>query len=390
MIDVFYLTRNVECVGSDVLMSQKFMLAATGETLCTRRSSCYTDERFLGLVKLLRSADCTFTNLETPIHTFKGYPNPSEVLTGTYQQADPYVADELKWMGFNLIALANNHAADYSHEMLFEEMEILDKAGLVHAGVGKNLSEATMPAYLETEKGRAALISLCADHPPLCSAGEQRRDMHGRPGINPIRYDEHYVLDADSYEGLRRICSALGIKRGVGEKEIRFLKNRFELGNKPAVIREVRKLDVERNIRAVKDARRAADYVFVSYHHHSDQEQPAPMVQDISRKLIDAGADAIIGHGPHVIQGIEIYKKKPIFYSLGNFFYQSDTIKRFPSEMYEKMGLGVDDTPQDVLDMRELVRSGKVRGVGGYDSNRGGEWFMRWHETLLASCTFES
>jgi len=292
-------------------------------------------------------------------------------------------------MGFNLIARANNHGMDYGAEMLFEETEILDKAGFVHAGAGRNLSEATMPAYLETGGGRAALVSLCTDFPPHCPAGEQRRDMKGRPGINPLRHDVRYVLDAESFLNLKKICTKLGFKKGIGENNIFFLKNVFDLGDKSTVVWKVRNSDLDRNIRTIKDARRAADYVFVHIHHSTNENgSPALRIQHAARKFIDSGADVIIGDGPHIIQGIEIYKNKPIFYSLGNFFYQSETIKRFPTEFYERSGLDDQATPQDALDMRDKLRTGKVVREGIIPS-RVGEWYMRWFETIVAVCDFE-
>ena len=165
------------------MSTNPFTLAATGESMCTRRISCHQEEEFLALVDILRNSDAAHTNLETRIHTCKGYPMPVDTLglTQSYQQADPFVADELKWMGFNLIARSNNHGMDYGPEMLSEEAAVLDKAGLIHAGAGSNLSEATMPVYWETAHGRAALISVCTDFPPHCPAGEQRHDMPGRP-----------------------------------------------------------------------------------------------------------------------------------------------------------------------------------------------------------------
>ncbi len=117
-------------------MNRKFTLAVAGETLCTQRISCYKEDRFLSLVKILRDADISCTNLETRIHTFKGFPMPIETmgLTQTYQQADPFVADELKWMGFNILGRSNNHGMDFGPEMIFEETSIVEKAGFVHAG----------------------------------------------------------------------------------------------------------------------------------------------------------------------------------------------------------------------------------------------------------------
>jgi len=65
------------------MIAPKFTLAATGETLCTKRCSCYNEDRFLSLVKILRDADVAYTNLETKIHSFKGYPMPVETMGPT-------------------------------------------------------------------------------------------------------------------------------------------------------------------------------------------------------------------------------------------------------------------------------------------------------------------
>jgi poly-gamma-glutamate synthesis protein (capsule biosynthesis protein) len=70
------------------------------------------------------------------------------------------------------------------------------------------------------------------------------------------------------------------------------------------------------------------------------KDYPADFVVEFARACIDAGAHAIIGHGPHLVRGIEIYKQRPIFYSLGNFIFQNETVDRQPADFYEKYGLG--------------------------------------------------
>lgn len=373
-------------------MSDKiFTLAATGESMCTRRISCHQEEEFLALVDILRKADAAHTNLETRIHTCKGYPMPVDTLglTQSYQQADPFVAEELKWMGFNLIARSNNHGMDYGPEMLSEEAAILDQAGLVHAGAGCNLAEATMPVYWETANGRAALISVCTDFPPHCPAGEQRHDMHGRPGINPIRHDTRYLLDSPSFENLKTICRQLVDEKCIRDDKIYFLKNIFELGEQSRAVHAVREADLNRNLRAINEARRAADYVLVHIHQETvENGGPPERIQKLVRSFIDHGADVIIGDGPHELQGIEIYKGKPIFYSLGNFFYQSETIKRFPFDIYERNNLDLNATPQDVLDYREKTRSGKLQR-DGVPATRSGDAYMRWFDALVGYCAFK-
>jgi poly-gamma-glutamate synthesis protein (capsule biosynthesis protein) len=83
-----------------------------------------------------------------------------------------------------------------------------------------------------------------------------------------------------------------------------------------------------------------------------EREVPAEFVVKFAHACIDAGADGLIGHGPHVLRGIEIYKGKPILYSLGNFIFQNDLIKKHPQDIYERTGLTLDNTPADMYDAR--------------------------------------
>jgi hypothetical protein len=87
------------------------------------------------------------------------------------------------------------------------------------------------------------------------------------------------------------------------------------------------KKDLDRMIANIQEARRQADYVLVSIHSHRfaglDTVNPAEFMQIYCKACIDAGADAILGHGPHELQGIEIYNGKPIVYSMGNFLFKS-------------------------------------------------------------------
>ncbi len=368
----------------------KFILAATGESQLHRPCSVLKDnEKFMALVHILRSADAAFTNIESHFNSWSERNYPVDGL-GTYGTASPSIANEYQWCGFNLLARANNHTADYGHNQVLEETEILDKAGLVHSGAGRNLAEATAPAYLETANGRVALISFSSRFVHGAHAGKQRKDMRGRPGLNPLRVEEKYVLPREDFARLKEIHSKLGFMKGVEKEEFPFLGKKFVLGDKHEIIRTVRQDDAERNLLAIKDARRAADYVFVSFHHHNESiyienpdlfPVPEEYVQKFSRECIDAGADAILGHGPHILQGIEIYKGKPILYSLSNFFLESDLVERFPQEIYDRMGLGPEATPQDVLDSRKSIRTAK-------GNVRSGDWYIKWHEALIALCTW--
>ena len=86
-------------------------IALTGDSIITRRLSVYTEPAFTRLVELVRGADAAFTNIEMLFHDFEPYPmNESG---GTYMRAEPALAKELAWAGFDLGSLANNHTGDY-------------------------------------------------------------------------------------------------------------------------------------------------------------------------------------------------------------------------------------------------------------------------------------
>ena len=106
----------------------------------------------------------------------------------------------------------------------------------------------------------------------------------------------------------------------------------------------------------VKSASSLADIVIVSLHCHesgANRAVPADFIPIFARAVVDAGADVFVGHGPHVLRGVEIYKGKPILYSLSNFIFQNETLLRMPSDSYEQYALDDDVAqPGDYLDAR--------------------------------------
>jgi poly-gamma-glutamate synthesis protein (capsule biosynthesis protein) len=113
--------------------------------------------------------------------------------------------------------------------------------------------------------------------------------------------------------------------------------------------------DLQLNLSWIREARRMADYVVVGMYcmeGGASHDDPSPLAQRFARTAIDAGADAIFGTGPHRDRGIEIYKGKPIMYSLASLFYENELIKWQPDDLFEKYGLGRDATPADIYDVR--------------------------------------
>jgi poly-gamma-glutamate capsule biosynthesis protein CapA/YwtB (metallophosphatase superfamily) len=345
-----------------------FSMALTGDSIITRRLSVYQEPAFLEMIKLIRNADVAFTNLEMLFHDYEPYAmNESG---GTYMRADPALAKELVWAGFDLVSRANNHTGDYGVEGMRLTTQHVAEAGLVQAGVGENLDEAREPKFLETSKARVALISVASTFPDHSRAGRPRGGVRGRPGLNPLRFDTTYTVTADGFEKLRSVLTETGLPGGRGggrggqgvPPALNLFGNRIVVADTAGVRTTPNDEDVKQIAAAVKSATRLADYTIVTIHAHEGNRNrliPAEFLVTFARAMVDAGADVFVGHGPHVLRGIEIYKGRPILYSLGDFIFQNETLLRLPSENYESYDLGAD---AHVADFNERRYSGNTRG----------------------------
>lgn len=334
-------------------------VAATGDSMITRKLSVFKEAPYLALIDVIRSADVGFTNLEMLLHKYESYPMGRPGI-GTYMAADPSVAEELRWAGIDMVACAMNHAGDYSHGGMFSTMSALERAQLSFAGMGQNLGLARSPAYLETANGRVALISGCSTFQPWEKAGEVRTDCPGSPGINGLTKNIVHVVDDKTAATLEEIAKRF--RQEIQKKGVEFtwLGRRFRIGESCKVEMGLNEADIEANLRSVRDAARQADWVLYSFHSHEAEGTedgtarvyPAEFAVDFAHKCIDAGADMFIGHGAHVLRGIEIYHDKPILHSLGNFIAENETIRHLPNDIYEKLKLPRDATPADLFDAR--------------------------------------
>ena len=341
--------------------------ALTGDAIITRRLSPYQEPEFLQMVKLIRDADVAFTNLEILFHDYtQGYPATHS--GGTWMAAEPLIAKELVWAGFDIVSRANNHTMDYSAGGLRATTEALDDAGLVHSGAGENLARARAPAYIETPGGRVALISVASTFSDEDRAGLQRGDLRGRPGLSPLRYTTRYEVSRSVLDNMRDAAREAGFGNLSDGDEMRFLSTQFVVGDDPGRHTGVREGDLEQITAVVREAKRQADWVIVTSHtHESDgsREIPAEFLVEFTHAVVDAGADLFIGHGPHVLRGIEIYRGKPIFYSLANFIFQNETVRFSPGDMYERYGVSAGGMPGELMD----ARFAQSRS-GGFPANR--------------------
>lgn len=319
-------------------------LVATGDSLISMRQSVHCEPEFMKLVELVRGADVAFANLEMLLHDYGEECYPATESGGTYMRAPPEMLDELLWMGFDLFSTANNHSLDYMYGGLFSTMGCLEAKGVPYAGTGGNLSEARRPAYLETGRGRVALISACSSYASFGRAGDSRRDMGGRPGLNPLRFDRWFVAKPETLKRLKRAEGELRLPEVHQEEgSYHFLANKFVPGDAPGIYTKCNKADMEGNLESVREAARQADWVLFSLHSHEgwpgDDERPAAFMEEFARAAIDAGCHCFIGHGHHAMRGIEIRNGRPIFYSLGNFIFQNETVELMPADFYERYGL---------------------------------------------------
>ena len=330
-----------------------FTMALTGDSIITRRLSVYGEPEFLNMIELIRSADVAFTNLEMLFHDYEPYPMHQS--GGTYMRAEPALAKELIWAGFDMVSRANNHTGDYGVLGMRLTTKYVVEAGLVQAGVGESLAEAREAKFLETAKARVALVSCASSFPDHARAGKSRGDIPARPGLNPLRYSTTYVVTGEQLEMFRKILGQFRRRPSEGGDELRFFGYRFVKGDKPEVRTEPHQEDLEEIAAVVNNASRLADFTIVTIHAHEgaqDRFAPAQFLVTFARAMIDAGADVFVGHGPHVLRGIEIYKGKPIFYSLGDFIFQNETLLRLPYENYQSYNLGLDKHVADFNDAR--------------------------------------
>ncbi len=365
-------------------------ISAAGDAIINRRVSECEEENFLELVDLIRETDVGFVNLETILHDYEGYPNA--YAQGTYMRSPKYVADELTWMGFDIFAVANNHIADYLHRGMLDTMEALEKRNIPYAGLGRNLGEARSPTYMDSPSGLISLVACSATFPPGAEAGEQRPDLQGRPGLSPLHLDQKFVVNEEWYEKVEELSDFLGLEevkdfyretkfpRVIDEEEDGFTFYNpggdnliFEVGDEPGVYHEMKEKDRKEILKAIEEADKQSDWVVFSIHFHSGENgvgndhSVADYAEEFAHQCIDAGADMFFGHGSHVMRGIEIYKGKPIFYGLGNFFFQSKNIEKLPSELYEQFDLGLENTPSDLYDELIYDDEGNYKGFFASD-----------------------
>ena len=214
------------------------------------------DYPFTNIADTLRGADITFVNLESQLADLGG---ETQSPTNEYRFAGPPEgAISLANAGIDIVSIANNHMWDYGKDALFETIDNLEMAGVLHVGASKNMEDKYKATIIEVKNQKVAFLAM--------------------------------TTLLNGYE--------------------RFAQDYVSFNNEEEIVKEIRRI------------RDDVDYLFVSIHTGTEYKlTPDKLMEQLSHRFIDEGADGVIGHHPHVPQPIEMYNEKPILYSLGNFAF---------------------------------------------------------------------
>ena len=373
-------------IGSET----QWTLAAVGDVIMNRRLEQFDhpdDPGFHELANVIRAADAAFMNLEQSVfrlQEFDGWPAAEN--GGNYEVGSPETLMDLVSMGFNLFNRANNHTTDYGVAGLRATNRLLDEMGLVHAGTGENLGWASRPGYLDTSRGRIALIGMASTHSPMSRAGSASPEVQGRPGLNALRLNRRNEGSPSTMSALRAAARAQGENTSEDVNEpVRVFGTTVFPGARDAVTVSLNEVDRDRVLHEVRNATDQGDYVVVNSHSHEPGNNsilPPDWMVEFTHDVIDAGANTFIIHGPHQLRGIEIYRGRPIFYSLGNFIFQNETIDPMPADQRDRYGLPLGMLASEIYDRRFGVNE-DGNPTTGFPTG------SQWYESVLAVTTFE-
>ncbi len=282
---------NVEIYGAGEMTTEQVAVPKgersilfAGDTMTWDRTREHLEKEganypFLATAALLQSADIAVANLEGPVAA------RAKQGKGKYvYKVPPWTLTGVKWAGFDLVSLANNHVRDCGVQGVEETLENLSKTGIKVFGAGRN----------EREAARAEIVGLNGTQVAFLGFVAPETYFHERE---------------DS------------LKEGAHGRMEKLMERRLGAGrNRPGTI-VAKKDNIEGGIRGVGDA---ADLVVVFIHFGIRYHRPPTEMQRyLAHIAIDAGADIVVGHHAHFWQPVEIYRGKPIVYGLGNFAFGS-------------------------------------------------------------------
>jgi poly-gamma-glutamate synthesis protein (capsule biosynthesis protein) len=380
-----------------------FTLAAVGDLISTRplAQTVPGDPDFAAVVKILRNADAAYGNFETTAIDLSHFPGQSYPGRDDWPLAAlPEVARDIRALGFDLVSRANNHAMDFGLEGMRETSRWLDEAGIIYAGIGENRDDARAARYLETPSARIGLVSMASTYRDYADALPQHGRAPGRPGINALRTTKTVLVTPEMLRQLRSLKEALDAPGKSCEmtdreaerrkqadakasEELTVFETKFKTGARATVHYEMNPIDLEEILRSVRLGKQHSDLLVATIHSHETGlgcEEPGDFLALLARAAIDAGAGVFIGTGEHRLMPVEIYKGRPIFYSLANFFW-GDMQEPLPADLYEdhrellEKAYGAAAKPTDA-DLNAVINA------AGFDDER-------VFQTVVAVCRWE-
>ncbi len=267
--------------------SKETVLYAAGDIAPWRDN---TETIFRHVKPVLQQGDIAFCQLEANVSD-RGVRTPQATAVmdennKPFTHQDPTLAQAIKNAGFHVVSFASNHCLDLGYEAFFDTIKALKEQGMDMIGVGANLDEARKPAIVERNNTKIAFLAYNSILPTNYWA------LPNRPGCAPLRATTVYESVEPTQPGRPSRVSTYS-HRG----------------------------DLQAMMEDVEKARTKADLVVVSQHCgiHFIPAVLADYQKEIARAAIDAGADLVLQHHSHILKGIDVYKGKVIFYSLGNF-----------------------------------------------------------------------
>jgi poly-gamma-glutamate synthesis protein (capsule biosynthesis protein) len=230
----------------------------------------------------IRKADIAFCQLEVNL-TDRGARLPQVRHT---HRATTATASALKDAGFTVVSFSGNHCMDWGRDGFFDTIDSLQAAGLAVVGVGAGITQARAPVIQTANGVRVAFLAYCSILPANYWAEADR------PGCAPMRaWTIYEQIEPD------------------------------QPGTPCRVHTHANRADLAAMVADVKAARAVADVVVMSIHWgiHFVPAVLADYQAEVAHAAIDAGVDLILGHHAHILKGVEVYRGKPIFYSMGNF-----------------------------------------------------------------------
>jgi poly-gamma-glutamate capsule biosynthesis protein CapA/YwtB (metallophosphatase superfamily) len=254
---------------------------AVGDVLVNRDDA---DSIFAYVASTIKSADIAFCQLETN-YSERGIVLPQ---TRVPSIAHPRNVLAIRKAGFNVVSFASNHCLDYGFEAFFDTIQVMKETGIDLIGVGKNIEEARRPQVIDCRGTKIAFLAYNSILPMGYWADANR------PGCAPMRaWTVYEQIEHDQPGTPPRIHSFA------------------HEGDKVAMVEDIQKVKAQ------------VDLVVVSMHWgiHFTEAEIATYQKEVGYAALDAGADVILGHHAHILKPVEIYKGKPIFYSLCNFAF---------------------------------------------------------------------